>query len=114
MLAGAENGADTRLIGAAEVSEHNTQEDLWIIVNGQIFDITAYQHEHPGGEKVFKKVAGVDATKQFLKNHKFSTIDRFRDEIWIGTLKKDDDGAKVGVHHVGGGLFGRLKAKLLH
>jgi cytochrome b involved in lipid metabolism len=67
-------GADTRLISAGEVSEHNNQEDLWIIVNGQVFDITVYQHEHPGGEKVFKKVAGTDATKQFLKNHKFSTL----------------------------------------
>ena len=106
-------GADTRLISAAEVSEHSTQQDLWIIVNGQVFDITVYQHEHPGGERVFKKVAGADATKQFLKNHKFSTIDRFRDEIFIGTLKKDEGGAQAGGHRGGGGLFGRLKAKLL-
>jgi cytochrome b involved in lipid metabolism len=105
---------DSRLFSPAEVGEHNNADDLWIIVNGQVFDITAYQHDHPGGEKVFKKVAGVDATKQFLKNHKFSTIDRFRDEIFIGTLKKDEgDGEKTGGH---GGLFG-LKSrlsKLLH
>lgn len=105
-------GADTRLISSGEVSEHNTQDDLWIIVNGQVFDITVYQHEHPGGEKVFKKVAGVDATKQFLKNHKFSTLDRFRDEIFIGTLKKDEGDEKAGARHHGGGLFGRLKAKM--
>lgn len=107
-------GADTRLISAGEVSEHATQEDLWIIVNGEVFDITVYQHEHPGGEKVFKKVAGADATKAFLKNHKFSTINRFRDEIFIGTLKKDEGDAKAGGQHNGGGLFSRLKAKVLH
>ena len=104
-------GADTRLISAAEVSEHGRQEDLWIIVNGQVFDISTYQFEHPGGEKVFKKVAGADATKQFLKNHKLSTLDRFRDEIFIGTLKKDDGDAKAGAQNHGG-FFGRLKAKL--
>jgi cytochrome b involved in lipid metabolism len=101
-----------RLFSPGEVSEHNTQEDLWIIVNGQVLDITTYQHQHPGGEKVFKKVAGADATKQFLKNHKFSMIDRFRDEIFIGTLKKDDGEGKAGIHHEG--LFSRLKSKLLH
>ncbi|KIW02266.1 uncharacterized protein PV09_06416 [Verruconis gallopava] len=106
-------GADTRLITPGEVGEHNTEDDLWIIVNGQVFDITVYQHEHPGGEKVFRKVAGGDATKQFLKNHKFSTIDRFRDEIFIGTLQKGEEKDKTG-EHSGGGFFGRLKSKLLH
>jgi cytochrome b involved in lipid metabolism len=105
--------SDGRFFSLGEVSEHNSPEDLWIIVDGQVLDITTYQHEHPGGKKVFKKVAGVDATKQFLKNHKLSTIDRFRDEIFIGMLKNDDMDEKVGGHRGLFGLRSRL-SKFLH
>ncbi|KAK6200274.1 cytochrome b5 [Scheffersomyces amazonensis] len=48
-----------------EVSEHNKVDDLWIVYNGQVYDVTKYVDEHPGGEEVIVDVAGSDATEAF-------------------------------------------------
>ncbi|KAI4102401.1 MAG: hypothetical protein L6R37_004412 [Teloschistes peruensis] len=39
----------TKLLSAEEVSKHNTAEDLWIVVDGQVWDMTDFAPEHPGG-----------------------------------------------------------------
>lgn len=50
---------------SAEVKKHNTTEDLWIVYNGLVYDVTSYLDEHPGGEEVIADVAGTDATEAF-------------------------------------------------
>lgn len=32
----------------SQVARHNTAEDLWIIVNGWVYDVTSFLYEHPG------------------------------------------------------------------
>ena len=36
-------------IPANEVSRHNRGEDLWIVVDGVVYDMTAFAPRHPGG-----------------------------------------------------------------
>lgn len=48
-----------------EVSKHKTTDDLWIVYNGRVYDVTKYIDEHPGGEEVILDVAGEDATEAF-------------------------------------------------
>ena len=36
-------------ISVEEVSKHNRLEDLWIVVNGIVYDLTEFASEHPGG-----------------------------------------------------------------
>ncbi|TIA00065.1 hypothetical protein D6C83_09042, partial [Aureobasidium pullulans] len=48
-----------------EVSEHNTEKDLWITVDGNIYDVTKYTLDHPGGVESLVEVAGQDATQAF-------------------------------------------------
>lgn len=48
-----------------EVQKHNTTDDLWIVYNGQVYNVTPYLDEHPGGEEVIADVAGTDATEAF-------------------------------------------------
>eukprot|EP00935_MAST-01C_sp_MAST-1C-sp1_P002216 g2216.t1 len=48
-----------------EVAKHNTDDDLWIVVDGQVYDVTAFTQDHPGGSGFITKRAGEDATKAF-------------------------------------------------
>ena len=38
-----------RTISTQEISGHNILEDLWIVVNGKVYNITDFAPEHPGG-----------------------------------------------------------------
>ena len=46
-------------IDAAEVAKHTTREEgVWVIVHGQVYDVTEWLDEHPGGSKIILKVSG--------------------------------------------------------
>jgi len=48
-----------------EVSAHNSKKDLWVVIDGKVYDISPFVDEHPGGEEVLLDVAGQDSTEAF-------------------------------------------------
>ena len=36
----------------ADVAKHDKEDDLWVAVNGAVYDITKFVNEHPGGRDV--------------------------------------------------------------
>ncbi|RBQ75518.1 hypothetical protein FVER14953_13790 [Fusarium verticillioides] len=48
-----------------QVAEHNSPEDAWLIIHGQVYDVTKYLADHPGGADVLKEAAGTDASEDF-------------------------------------------------
>ncbi|CAK43417.1 uncharacterized protein An01g00250 [Aspergillus niger] len=60
-------GADSQLTEytLADIAKHNRKDDIWIAVHGQVFDITEYLQDHPGGVDVLLETAGSDATTAF-------------------------------------------------
>ncbi|GAM26830.1 hypothetical protein SAMD00019534_100050 [Acytostelium subglobosum LB1] len=48
-----------------EIKKHNSLKDLWIIYNNDVYDITKFVEDHPGGEEVLKANAGIDGTQEF-------------------------------------------------
>jgi cytochrome b involved in lipid metabolism len=35
----------------AEIARHSTPADLWIIIDGDVYDLSSFTAEHPGGPK---------------------------------------------------------------
>lgn len=58
----------SKSISQSEVASHNTVEKgLYIIIDSDVYDMTGFIDEHPGGPKILKRVGGKDASKQFWK-----------------------------------------------
>ncbi|XP_038071960.1 acyl-CoA 6-desaturase-like isoform X2 [Patiria miniata] len=56
-----------------EVSKHNgrAKEDpsKWLVINGQVYDVTAWTKKHPGGSRLLSHYAGQDASEPFTAFH---------------------------------------------
>ncbi|KAG9038297.1 hypothetical protein FRB95_002258 [Tulasnella sp. JGI-2019a] len=60
---------DKVLVSSEEVSKHNTRESCWIIVHGNVYDVTEFLDDHPGGSKIILKYGGKDATEEYEPIH---------------------------------------------
>jgi cytochrome b involved in lipid metabolism len=49
----------------AVVATHNTADDCWMVINNNIYNVTDYIANHPGGEKTMTDYCGKDATTAF-------------------------------------------------
>ncbi|OBA21831.1 outer mitochondrial membrane cytochrome B5, partial [Metschnikowia bicuspidata var. bicuspidata NRRL YB-4993] len=49
----------------AEVKQHGSPDDLWMILYNRVYDFTAFSAQHPGGAEVLFDCGGVDATEAF-------------------------------------------------
>ncbi|KAH8699274.1 cytochrome b5-like heme/steroid binding domain-containing protein, partial [Talaromyces proteolyticus] len=72
---------------AAEVAKHNGPDNFWMIINDNVYDVTSFLAEHPGGGKILKGVAGKDASKKFRKYHRPTTLQKYDERLRIGSLK---------------------------
>ncbi|CAO3593398.1 unnamed protein product [Absidia cylindrospora] len=55
----------SKLFTYEQVAEHNKREDLWMIIDNKVYDITEFVDEHPGGEEVLIDEGARDATGPF-------------------------------------------------
>ncbi|XP_010937875.1 cytochrome b5 [Elaeis guineensis] len=55
----------TKLYSMKEASQHNTQEDCWVVIDGKVYDVTKYLDDHPGGDDVLLSAAGKNSTEEF-------------------------------------------------
>ncbi|KKK26990.1 hypothetical protein ARAM_002621 [Aspergillus rambellii] len=61
--------AQEKLFSTQQISSHNTPDDCWIVVDNQVWDVTDFLDEHPGGSTIILKYAGRDATKAYSEVH---------------------------------------------
>lgn len=62
-VASASAGASARVGGAlvamSEVRNHNKESDCWVVLHGQVYNLTAFLNDHPGGSTVISTHAGL-------------------------------------------------------
>jgi len=78
----------SKSLSVADVATHKDADSgMYIIVDENVYDVTGFVDEHPGGAKILKRVAGKDATKQFWKYHNESVLKKYSERLKIGTVK---------------------------
>jgi cytochrome b involved in lipid metabolism len=58
-----------------EVKQHNRLGSCWVILYGNVWDVTRFLPEHPGGSKIILQLAGTDATEEYDPIHPPGTLE---------------------------------------
>lgn len=53
----------------AAVATHNQQSDCWAAIDGEVYDLTTWVGQHPGGASFIVQLCGTDATSAFHGQH---------------------------------------------
>ena len=71
----------------AQVAEHNTAASCWSAINGDVYDLTGWIQNHPGGPNAIRSICGTDGSMGFNNRHA-STPEALAKlpEFKIGTL----------------------------
>ncbi|KAF5377509.1 hypothetical protein D9615_005284 [Tricholomella constricta] len=59
-----------------QVGKHNSAESCWVIIKNQVYDVTEFLNEHPGGSGIILKYAGRDATRAYEPIHPLDALDK--------------------------------------
>merc|ERR1719390_269966 len=69
-----------------EVAKHVTKEDCWVVVDGDVLNVTKFLPDHPGGELAILTFAGKDATAEFNMIHPPDVIGKYAPDAVIGKV----------------------------
>ncbi len=53
----------------ADVSVHNSKSSCWTIINGNVYDLTKWIAQHPGGEGAILSICGKNGSSAFDNQH---------------------------------------------
>jgi hypothetical protein len=71
-----------------EIARHASVDDLWVIIDDKVYDLTDYVDEHPGGTEAIAKNAGKDATVGFKGPQHPSRVFDIVEEYRVGVVAK--------------------------
>ncbi|CAD5231303.1 unnamed protein product [Bursaphelenchus okinawaensis] len=74
----------------AEVAEHNSNKDVWMIIGNKVFDVTKFLDEHPGGCEVLLEKAGEDRTEAFEDIGHSSDARTLKEDYLVGEIVDEE------------------------
>lgn len=63
------NDKPKKYISSEDLKTHNKPGDLWISIQGKVYNVSEWVHQHPGGDIPIVNLAGHDATDAFIAYH---------------------------------------------
>jgi len=70
----------------ANIATHNTRDDLWIVVDGKVYDVTGFVDKHPGGWLVMVNMGGKDCTDAFANYHPAQVYEKYLPYYYLGEV----------------------------
>ncbi|KAI1422141.1 mitochondrial cytochrome-like protein b2 [Xylaria sp. FL1777] len=70
----AKEASNSRPVSIEEISAHQSLDDLWLVIDGVVYDFSEFAPEHPGGVSVLLQHAGRDATAAYSEVHSPSLV----------------------------------------
>ena len=55
-----------KTLTADEVRNHDSEDNPWFVINGDVYDGTPFLQEHPGGAQSITLAAGTDCSEEFI------------------------------------------------
>lgn len=62
--------AATRMIDLEEVKKHTTEKSCWLVVHGNVYDVTEFLEEHPGGYDIILTSTGARGRVEAKIHHR--------------------------------------------
>ena len=78
-----------------EVARHSAPTDLWLIIDGRVFDVTDFVEEHPGGFEAIMRRPGADNSEGFNGPQHPEKVQQLIGEYYVGRLKGASGGGAV-------------------
>ena len=73
-----------------EIRRHAGSDSLWVVLDGEVYDVTGWQNEHPGGSGRLLEWAGKDASQAFRQAKHGPLTDVLRLNYRIGRVAPAD------------------------
>ncbi|KAJ1832112.1 fatty acid alpha-hydroxylase [Coemansia sp. RSA 2711] len=85
--------AKQREYSRAEVAKHDSAASLWVVRGNQVFDLTSFHTDHPGGSDVLMQFGGQDITEAMrdatIHTHAIQAY-RVLKDFYIGEITADE------------------------
>jgi len=79
-----------RIITKEELKQHKDDKSTWMAIHDQVYDVTKFLDEHPGGEEVLLEQAGRHATEAFEDVGHSSDARELMKDYYIGDMAEED------------------------
>ncbi|KAK4247403.1 cytochrome b5-like protein [Corynascus novoguineensis] len=69
------------------MAKHTTPDSCWVVLHGNVYDVTEFLPEHPGGSRIILQLAGRDATAEYDPIHPPGTLEEnLKPEAKLGVV----------------------------
>lgn len=82
--------SESKLFTRAEVAKHTDPKDTWIIIHNNVYNVTSFLNEHPGGEEVLFEQGGTDASEPFEDIGHSTDARQMMESFKIGELIEEE------------------------
>mmetsp|Transcript_83109 Transcript_83109/g.152391 ORF Transcript_83109/g.152391 Transcript_83109/m.152391 type:complete len:515 (-) Transcript_83109:89-1633(-) len=74
-----------RSVTTDELAKHNSAGDLWLAIDGDVYDVSRFASIHPGGSMILENYCGMDCTSEFYELHRKSVLPKYQ-RLKVGKL----------------------------